>query len=241
MCTLTYIPLGENNFVFTTNRDEDPKRNALPPDSYFYNNIEYIFPKDKTSQGTWMLCSKKYSICLLNGAFAKHKHNPPYKMSRGLLVLEYANYKSVSEFVLKFQFQGIEPFTMLVLGYENKLSLEEIRWDGSSIHYKKLDAKKTEIWSSSTLYDKLAQEMRKKWFTDFNIEKDLNSECILRFHKNAGKEDAYNGLVMNRKGKIKTTSITQIVLDNSEVRMMYEDLDKNEVTERYFGKEKSLK
>ncbi|PXY01037.1 hypothetical protein DF185_10300 [Marinifilum breve] len=240
MCTLTYIPLGETAFIFTTNRDEDPSRIALPPSKYVSNNIESMYPKDPEGNGTWMLCNKCFSVCLLNGAFIKHKHEPPYKKSRGLVVLEYEKFQNSLEFILNFDFIDIEPFTMVVVRYETEVSIEEIRWDGSSIHYKQLDPERAEIWSSSTLYDKAAKEMRKTWFSDWNIMSDLSSSNILNFHKNAGYGDLYNGLIMNRKEIVKTTSITQIIHDRLEVRMRYEDLRSKEVTEKYLPKEKSL-
>ncbi|RKE02352.1 NRDE family protein [Marinifilum flexuosum] len=240
MCTLTYIPTEEKNFIFTTNRDEDPNRVALPPSKYINNNIESLYPKDPEGNGTWMLCNKYFSVCLLNGAFVKHKHEPPYKKSRGLVVLEYERFQNSIDFILNFDFMDIEPFTMIVVRYENKVSLEEIRWDGSSVHYKQLDPKRAEIWSSSTLYDETAREMRKDWFADWKIMDELSCSNVLNFHKNAGCDDLYNGLLMNRKEMVETTSITQIVHDRLGVRMRYEDLRSEEVTERYLTKEKSL-
>lgn len=240
MCTLTYIPLGDKEFIFTTNRDEDPKRIAIPPNLYINNNVECLYPKDQLSEGTWMLCNKEYSLCLLNGAFVKHKHSPPYRKSRGLVVLEFSNYKSVTEFVLNYNFEGIEPFTMLVLTYGSKFAIEEIRWDGGSIHYKNLDPLKTEIWSSSTLYDESAKEMRREWFAGWKSEGDNSTAHVLKFHKNAGNGDAFNGLIMNRKEMVKTTSITQISCIKAKISMRYEDLRNGEVTEKYLEKEKSL-
>ncbi|WP_321308911.1 NRDE family protein [Marinifilum fragile] len=240
MCTLTYIPIDNKNFIFTTNRDEDPNRIALPPDKYINNNIESLYPKDPEGNGTWMLCNKYFSVCLLNGAFVKHKHEPPYKKSRGLVVLEYEKFKNTIEFVLNFDFVGIEPFTMIVVRYNSEILMEEVRWDGSSVHYKKLDPKRAEIWSSSTLYDETAKKMRKAWFVDWKMMDDISYSKVLDFHKNAGCNDLFNGLVMNRKELVKTTSITQIIHDKLGIRMRYEDLRTKEVTEKYMTKEKSL-
>ncbi|MCT4604185.1 MAG: NRDE family protein [Marinifilum sp.] len=240
MCTLTYIPLQEGNFVFTTNRDEDPNRKALPPGHHQLNESCNLYPLDQTSNGTWMLCNKNYSVCLLNGAFVKHKHKPPYKKSRGLVVLEYNNYKDTKDFVLNFKFFGIEPFTMIVLRYQKEIQLEEIRWDGNSIHYKNLDTMFPKIWSSSTLYDIEAKAKRVNWFKEWQENAEFSSVNVIEFHKNTGKGDSFNGLIMNRKEMVKTTSITQIVRENKELRMRYEDLKENVVTEKYLIKEKSL-
>ena len=34
MCTVTYLPLENNNFILTSNRDEDPNRKTIPPNTY---------------------------------------------------------------------------------------------------------------------------------------------------------------------------------------------------------------
>ena len=39
MCTLTYIPVDQQDFIFTTNRDEKPGRIALYPDHYTIENV----------------------------------------------------------------------------------------------------------------------------------------------------------------------------------------------------------
>lgn len=240
MCTLTYIPHSNKDFVFTTNRDEDPRRIAIPPDHYIQNNILGLYPKDEAGSGTWMYCSNELSVCLLNGAFVKHKHDPPYRMSRGVVVLEFAKFRNTIDFTLQYDLSNIEPFTMVVIRHSDDITMEEIRWDGSSIHYKSLDPNLLHIWSSSTLYDVKAKEMRQRWFKEWIKKNKYTPVDILEFHKDAGKGDDYNGLIMNRKDLVRTTSITQIIKENSILKMRYEDLKKEKVTEKYLEKEKSL-
>ncbi|NOU58971.1 NRDE family protein [Marinifilum caeruleilacunae] len=232
MCTLTYIPTGEDHFIFTTNRDEDPKRIALPPCIYKTKLLENLYPLDQSGNGTWMLCNANYSLCLLNGAFVKHKHQPPYKKSRGQVVLDYENYTDSTKFVLNYSFKGIEPFTMVVVRHTDGNKLEEIRWDGESIHYKALQNEIPAIWSSSTLYDTAAKDLRVKWFKSWKAENTFTPSTVLNFHKSAGKGDTTNGLIMNRKEIVKTTSITQIVSDKSGLSMRYEDLKDDKVYQK---------
>ncbi len=230
MCTLTYIPVGADDFFFTTNRDENPIRDAEFPKVYPVNESFALYPKDKSAQGTWIMCHENdFTICLLNGAFEKHKHEPPYRKSRGVMVLEFANFQSTRDFILEYNFRGMEPFTILVVRYKLERILEELRWDGETAHYRKLDASKLFIWSSSTLYDKDARIMRQNWFSNWkNTEIDFSQENILTFHKTTGSDDTFNGLVMNRKEKVKTLSVTQVRRKNKEVFMFYNDLEKNE-------------
>lgn len=238
MCTLTYIPTGSDDFFFTTNRDENPIREAEFPKKYSVKESFAIYPKDKAAQGTWIMCHENdFSLCLLNGAFEKHKHEPPYQKSRGVMLLEFAQFSSTIDFILHFNFNGMEPFTLLVLRYQQERNLEELRWDGNSIHYRKLNASKFYIWSSSTLYDKDAREMRQNWYTNWlQKQSDFSQENIISFHKNTGTDDPFNGLVMNRKEKVKTLSITQVRRMNKEVSMYYNDIEKKESKKIYLSK-----
>ncbi len=232
MCTLSYIPLKENDFIFTTNRDEKPERCALFPDHYEINGCVALFPKDEAASGTWMLNHEKdYAICLLNGAFVKHQHQPPYRKSRGLVVLEFAKYKSVVDFASTYDFKDIEPFTVVVLSYKEKRQIEEIRWDGGAVHYRKLDESVSNIWSSATLYNKEISTSRREWFEEWKLKGEFTSDSVLDFHKGAGNGDLANGLIMNRQNMIRTTSITQVRKSGDSISMYYEDLQKNKSKE----------
>lgn len=236
MCTLTYIPIGDEDFYFTTNRDESPLREALFPNLYLINKKKVLFPKDKMAEGTWMMCHEKgFSACLLNGGYEKHEHKPPYRKSRGIMVLELGNYSSVKEFISDFNFTGMEPFTFLVVSYLTTRKLEELRWDGETIHYRKLDTSRSYIWSSSTLYNKDARLMRQKWFDDWREKTSVFSKnAIFNFHTTTGREDPMNGIVMNRKEKVKTLSVTQIRKEGSKLQMFYYDFGKNELKDYMF-------
>lgn len=233
MCTLTYIPVNSTDFFFTTNRDENPERGAFFPQKYYLNNTWVVYPKDKDANGTWMICSeRKFSVCLLNGAFEKHKHQPPYQKSRGIMVLELIQFSNIRDFLMDYNFLGIEPFTLVFLSYYNERELEEIRWDGESIHYRNLNPEIPHIWSSSTLYNQEAKEMRVQWFkTWLKEENQYSKTTIINFHKTAGADDLFNGLLMNRNDQFKTVSITQIRKEASEVFMYYEDLSKQSSNE----------
>ena len=68
MCTVTYLPLGDHNFILTSNRDVAPKRETTPPKEYNEVGVKLTYPKDKLAGGTWIgVSEKKRLICLLNG------------------------------------------------------------------------------------------------------------------------------------------------------------------------------
>jgi hypothetical protein len=52
MCTVTYLPLKDNNFILTSNRDETPLRKTIPPKTYVESGVELIYPKDELAGGT---------------------------------------------------------------------------------------------------------------------------------------------------------------------------------------------
>ena len=87
MCTVTYLPLGNNDFILTSNRDEQPSRETIPPQEYVEDGVVLTYPKDVLAGGTWIgLSSKKRLICLLNGGFESYERESSYKMSRGVIV-----------------------------------------------------------------------------------------------------------------------------------------------------------
>ena len=65
------------------------RENAAAPDFHILPNKKIIFPKDAKAGGTWFAAADTGVIAvLLNGAFKKHIAQPPYRKSRGLILLE---------------------------------------------------------------------------------------------------------------------------------------------------------
>src|SRR4030095_9832506 len=96
MCTVSFVPLSNSRFILTSNRDETIKRGlASSPQKINRNGTEIICPVDPLASGSWIGVSEKGRvICLLNGAFERHKHRPPYRMSRGIVVLDALTFSS---------------------------------------------------------------------------------------------------------------------------------------------------
>src|SRR5688500_18696780 len=104
MCTLTYIPL-KDGFLFTSNRDERRLRApALPPEVYRVHGKDILFPKDGEAGGSWVASSDSLQLCLLNGAFERHIPNPPYRLSRGIVLLDAFGYEGFHAFFEKYSF-----------------------------------------------------------------------------------------------------------------------------------------
>jgi hypothetical protein len=230
MCTVTFIPNQVDEFVLTSNRDEAPGRETIAPQLYLVDGVDLLFPKDKKAGGTWIgLSEKKRLICLLNGGFVAHDRASSYTMSRGVVVTQLLTTANVLKTINSFNFEGIEPFTIVMVTWEDTPVLEELVWDGAHIHLRK----KTwtpHIWSSSLLYTSAVKIEREAWFSSFLLEKEPpNTAEILKFHTTAGAGNPTKGLIMDR-GFVKTKSITQVCLKEASVQMCYHDLEKENNT-----------
>lgn len=227
MCTVTFLPKGNDKYILTSNRDETPKRAALAPEAYAVGESTIFFPKDPLAGGTWIATDKKrFTICLLNGGFEKHSHTPPYRLSRGQMVLQFFEHENLNAFRDAFDFEGMEPFTLVVVeSNSNEVVLDELVWDGQALYSKSLDSKQTYIWSSSTLYPDPVRAERKSWFEKWALEQGtFEQPTIMEFHRSGGKGDAWNDFVMNRNGVVQTVSITSIENSSAGFNMIYEDL-----------------
>jgi uncharacterized protein with NRDE domain len=235
MCTVTYLPLSSAGFVLTSNRDEaTARKTSLPPAKYHIENHTIFYPKDTQANGTWIATSNNhFTLCLLNGAFQKHVSKPPYKRSRGLVLLDFFQYNDVNKYTSEYDFQNIEPFTLLIVKSEKKAEINELRWDGLRLHVEKKDASIPHIWSSANLYDYETILEREHWFGNWLGENNFVSEpeTILSFHHFGGKGDLKNDMIIDRTKK-RTVSITSIIQEEKSKTIVYEDLQNNQ-TKRF--------
>ncbi|MEO1263417.1 MAG: NRDE family protein [Bacteroidota bacterium] len=223
MCTVTYIPQPNNNFILTSNRDEAAYRSPHGLTTTELHGLEMVFPKDTGAGGTWIVAADDGRVvCLLNGAFEKHKHQPPYRRSRGIMVLDYFRYRSTNDFVKNYDFEGMEPFTFVMVG---KNDLYELRWDEKQVHLRELNTSGKYMWSSATLYKTEIQLKRESWFKNWlENRKDFSLKAIQNFHLHGGEPDPWNGFVMNRMNLVQTVSITNVTKKNDRMEMVYNDL-----------------
>lgn len=233
MCTVTFLPLSNTDFILTSNRDEQPLRETLPPKIYEENGIEMLFPKDKLAGGTWIgVSSKKRLVCMLNGGFQKHKRKENYTKSRGLIAKELLKENSLQPYLENLDLLGVEPFTMIVADWNNnELNLVELVWDENQKHITK-HKNEAKIWSSSTLYTDEIKEFRNNWFQQWLSENEFTSEAILQFHhrETGDKEQA----ILMKRNYVETVSITSIKKVKNTIEMYYEDLVYSEKSLVYF-------
>jgi len=232
MCTVSFVRSG-GKIIITSNRDEQVLRPALPPKNYRTSNKNLIFPKDPRAGGTWYAIDENANVLvLLNGAAEKHLWNPPYRKSRGLIVLDLIGSESAIASWQTIDLENIEPFTLVL--YEQS-SLFQLRWDGKQKETLGLDARRNYIWSSATLYPKVVREQREEWFYHFlDTKPEINQSEMFNFHRYTESDDAQYGLVINRAEKLKTLSITQTIIAQNKATMLHHDLIKQQQSTQSF-------
>ena len=223
MCTVTYIPFRDKVFI-TSNRDEQSRRlPALAPAIYETPGGRLLYPRDARAGGSWFVVRENGTVLvLLNGAWTSHRSQPPYRKSRGLILLELADGDSSLQRFDTLDLGGIEPFTLVI---REEGLLYECRWDGSEKYRRQPDAAAPHIWSSVTLYGPEVIRRREEWFSRWlRQHPEPDQEAILHFHQFTGDGDRHNDLLMNRDNVMMTVSITALRAGDSEARLQYLDL-----------------
>lgn len=225
MCTITYLPLSGSKFLLTQNRDESPLRPAAVfPAREKRGQRRLLFPKDPQGGGSWIATDEQSRVvCLMNGARDQHQTSPPYRLSRGQVVLDAAASHSFKHFAANYLLQNMEPFTLLFFDYGAETwAINELRWDGHDRFIRQLNAAVPHIWSAPQLYTPEQQKSREQWFDEWlQTDPPFSPEAILEFHLNAGKHTPTHSLLLNREEKVKTLSITQVLAQPERIEMTY--------------------
>ncbi len=235
MCTVSYLPTP-GGFVLGSSRDESPTRGPVSFPFLAGETPQVLYPRDDAGGGTWITASETgWCLCLLNGAFVKHHHAPPYKKSRGLIVREAAASDDPVEALRREPLNEIEPFT-LVLARADVPELWELRWDGQARHWAVLDPLSPHVWASATLYDERMVAERKRWFHAFIDEKAPRDWDQLRaFHLEGGAQAPAEERVRMKRPGVESVSVTGVTSTGREFVMDYQDFLSGERSEARVG------
>lgn len=230
MCTVSFVK-HHNGFSLTSNRDELSSRPTLAPKIYEEAGQQLIYPKDEIAGGTWIASSdRNVSVCLLNGAFEKHKRNLPYNRSRGQVLKERFQFESNQDFIDKVDLVNVEPFTLLMIDHRglSAIDFKVLVWDEHQKHISEVDTTTPQIWASATLYTEKQRIHRKVWFENFLEQtQDINGNSLMNFHTGSFTEDKSEDIVMQRTDDLKTISVTQINISKNSKSFLYKDLEAN--------------
>ena len=152
MCTVTYIPLGNSDFVLTSSRDIPfARKKAEHPKKTTEDGVELYYPKDGKAGGTWIgTSSKNRLICLLNGGFEYHTSRTKYAKSRGLIVKELLKADDLHKGFERIDLENVEQFTLTIVDWHKELELIEFVWDGTKKHIKLMLCGKRGLFLSGT-------------------------------------------------------------------------------------------
>lgn len=228
MCTVTFLP-WRSGYILTHNRDEAPTRSPLGISRISVADGPALFPKDTKAGGAWIMAGPQGRLAfLLNGAFVKHRHEPPYRRSRGLILLDFFTAGQEPAFFSDTVLEGVEPFTLVSKRQDHFF---ELRWDGRQQHIKNLSVRDALFWCSATLYPPDMQAKRELIFRQWLAQRqksDPDSKrkpaMLMHLHQTGSVGDPENDYVMNRADRVRTVSITQVAFDTAALQMRYVDL-----------------
>ena len=179
MCTVSFIPLPDERFIFTSNRDENPKRAANALHELEVEGKTLFFPQDAQAKGSWFVFSNTNQfVCVLNGAFEPHLSEGLYRLSRGKMALQFFEYADHRDFINTFEFEGMEPFTFIVY---DQGTLIELCWDEKELHEKTISRTALHLWSSATLYPPSWQKKRLASLESWMIQEERTQTEVMDF------------------------------------------------------------
>lgn len=212
MCILSIFSKPNGDFILTQNRDESIYRPTSPNvETREFHGQKVTSPIDLNSGGTWIYYTEKYVVCVLNGGYENHSHLPPYRMSRGLVILELLKFSSVEEFIAQIDLNEIEPFTMVMINLKSNQK-HILVWNGKDKFIENLSNENLIVCSSSTLYDNSEKLYHKGNFESLN---SINPEEIYKVHQK---------LAMPKNEKfpiVQSTSITQIIHSGKNTNLKF--------------------
>ena len=190
-----------------------------------YTARKFISRKIWMQMETWFAVAARIRIYALSFKRRFRKDMSvirPYRISRGLMLLDFFRYNNVSDFLSQYNFEGIEPFTLLIFEQSPGLAIHEIRWDEKEKFYLigRDAASVPLIWSSAQLYTKDVIRQREDWFGAWLKANSESHDGEHRtFSKTGGTGNSNTDLLMNRDSKVFTVSITSVKREEKEATM----------------------
>lgn len=222
MCTVTWLPTREG-FELRMNRDELRTRAvALPPSVYEREGVRYIAPRDVDGGGTWITVNDAgVAVCLLNGTGLPDGRVA--SRSRGLLVEDFADVRSVSEVRIRLADAGLSvysPFTLLVL--EPGTPACVARWNGSTLVVDPA-ARPSALLTSSSVDSDAVVASRTAVFREFmRTSRGRDAEMLEQFHRDHSPERGHRSVCMHRPDA-STVSFTRVTVCRDAALVHYED------------------
>lgn len=225
MCTLTLHRRAQKTIV-TMNRDElrarpeGATRQATSP-----HGIEYLFPSDTVSGGTWLgINARGVGGCLLNRYGDTHLNDTSEIVSRGTIIpglLECRNLQEAYRLVDRLPLHRYRNFDLLL--FDDSITLQCTHENGTGSVQRRTD---DWLMLTSSSWNKTAVlEYRQRKFEEYvssSVSCPDIAESVLRDFHLADADDSRFAVFM-RRAESHTKSISQILLDSNSVSLRYLD------------------
>jgi uncharacterized protein with NRDE domain len=219
MCILSIVK-SEDRIVITSNRDEQrTRKNSLSPEIIDLGERKAIMARDAQAQGTWLLSDNLgRTAILLNGAFESHIPNPPYRESRGIILVNLFQEENFKSAFLFYNLENIEPFQVIYLDREQAF---QSVWDGKQKHLFAVDLSTPQVFFSPTLYTQEQQEEKRNHFLKTLAEiHSIDSNQLLEIHSNQNIHSLDVNFFMSREHQT-TKSISQVELNSTQSKYVH--------------------
>lgn len=230
MCTISYLPLGNGDYILTQNRDVGTQRvRAIPPQRHEIDQQILIYPIDPQGGGTWNAISETQHAFILNGADFDYFPAAEAVLSRGELCIGLLQHGEA--LFDQLDLKKFDHFTIILVHTEDTTkSLIEWRWDGKALKRKELPGDRAHFWISHGLYSSEDNIRKQKAFKHWY---ERISSLVLRPEEIAESNwtwqhnreiDGMEGFLIDRDYGVITVSIFQTIKILGKYSYRYEDI-----------------
>ena len=220
MCTVSWFTTSTGYELFF-NRDEQRSRSdALTPQVFQDNKIDYIMPIDPVGGGSWIsLNNNGVSLCLLN--YYQGEIPPGDALSRGLLIKKLASsgdINSIQETLSNIALSRFAAFTLLIFYASGSVQNEGVygfRWDGRV--FKSINPSSPMISSSVDAENVI--EHRLSVYKELT-NSGVNRQTLNQFHQHHHSKLGHRSPCMHRQDA-QTVSFTHIIVSNKNNSLRY--------------------
>ena len=220
MCTVSWFTTSTGYELFF-NRDEQRSRSdALTPQVFQENNMDYVMPIDPVGGGSWIsLNNNGISLCLLN--YYQGETAPSNALSRGLLIKKLApceHIDSIQEVLSNIELSRFAAFTLLIFHASGSVQNEGVygfRWDGRT--FESINPSSPMI-SSSVDADNVI-EHRLSVYKELT-NSGVNRQTLNQFHQHHHSKLGHRSPCMHRQDA-QTVSFTHIIVSNKNNSLHY--------------------
>lgn len=226
MCTVSFIPCTDSEYLFGSNRDELKSRSKADfPD--WRNEKSWFGPLDSKAGGTWFGINRHGTAAsLINNYQGKNPLLVDNKnaKSRGLIipaVLQLSSKSAVSDYITSLTIQDFNPFELIMV-FQDPMSLVRWSWNGKqvSIHNEPLVP---QIWISSGKSLDIVTQNRLAVFVDWCQKYSEPTLIDLReFHCSQYPERGALSVAMHQE-IVQTVSTTLAHVKKNRITMDYCD------------------